>query len=83
MSSIWVILSYTSAVVCALLLLNHFHARRWYWHALSFGAAVGIGFYSPPEAWRGPMADLTVGWLFTLFFLLAIAAPLFRIRRTE
>ena len=78
MSSVWVVVSYGSSVVLALLLLYYFHARTWYWHILSAGVALALGLVPVPAGWQSPRTDLMVGFLFLLLLVWGLAAPLFR-----
>jgi hypothetical protein len=81
MHPIWVILAYGCAIFLALELLHQFHARAWYWHALSVAAALGLGLVRLPEQFAGPTADLIIGSLFVFLVVWGLAAPLFRKHR--
>jgi hypothetical protein len=78
MNPIWVAVTYGLSVTIALLALHFFHARHWYWHALSMGVAVALGVVKFPEQWAGPALDLTVGFFFVLFAVWGLGAPFFR-----
>lgn len=64
-----------SAVLAPLGFLYFFHAQRWYWHALSVLAALGLGSLSPPP----PIPDLLLGFIFGFLMVWGIAAPFFRV----
>ncbi len=69
-----VALVYGCAVLGAAALLYFFHTA-WYWHALSVGAALAIGFTPFPPEWGLP--DLAVGFVFVFLFVWGFAAPFF------
>jgi len=81
MSTTWVILTYGSAAVLALLLLFFARAKAWYWHILSILAALVIGLVPIPPRFNSFQATLVVGFVFTFLILWGIAAPLFRRRQ--
>ncbi len=73
----WVLLLDAGAFVIACALLYFFHARTWYWHILSIGAALALGFAPPPpEALRGPVADALTGFVFLLLMVWGIGGML-------
>ncbi len=78
MSPVWVVLTYGSSVVLALLALHFFHVRAWYWHFLSVGLAVLLGVTPLPADWQRPATDLAVGFVFLLLLVWGLAAPVFR-----
>ena len=77
MSPVWVILTFGSSVVLALLALYFLHARAWYWHVLSVALAVTLGLTPLPAGWQSPSADLLVGSVFLLLIVWGLAAPVF------
>jgi hypothetical protein len=79
MAPVWVVLTYGSSVILALLLLYLFHSRSWYWHASSVGLAIVIGLTPVPAGWQAPTTDLLIGSVFLLLLVWGLAAPLFRI----
>jgi len=68
MSPYFVMLSYAGAVSLAVVLLYHFQARVWYWHASSLVLAFVIGYVPAPESFTGPVPDAITGFLI-IFFL--------------
>ena len=78
MSAIWVAITYCAAVALAVLLLYEFEPTRWYWHVFSVMLAIGIGLAPVPAEWSKPGFDLLVGFVFVLFLLWGVGAPLFR-----
>lgn len=72
-----VLLSYIASFVVAVLLLYWFGQAKWYWHALSFAAAVGIGIMPPLSGWSGPAYDLAVGSLFIVFLVWGLGEPVY------
>jgi hypothetical protein len=72
----WVVaLAYLVAVALACGLLYWFGARSWYWHVLSVVAALAIGLAPVPEQFRGPSADVTIGFVFLLLLIWGAGAP--------
>jgi hypothetical protein len=63
------ILVYLIAIGIPTGLLYRFGTRSWYWHFLSFAAAVGLGFIPIPAAFHGPGCDLVFG---SVFIVLAV-----------
>jgi hypothetical protein len=78
MSATLAFVTYAASMGLALILLGVFHARPWYVHSASVLLALGIGLVPPPAGWGGPVYDLSVGALFSFFFIYGAAAPLFR-----
>ena len=76
MSPNLVALCYGSALVLASLLLWHFGVRHWYWHLLSFGAALALGLTPLPGAFNTPAMTLVIGWVFTFLFVWGIGGPI-------
>jgi len=82
MSSIWVFAGYACAAGLPLVLLHFFHARAWYWHALSIGLALALGLTPVPLEWSTPGRDLMIGSVFVFLLVWGLAAPLFRAHQT-
>lgn len=79
MSPLWVVLVYGLAVATALVLLYFFHARSWYWHALSLVLAIVAGLTPMPATWQSARADLLFGFLFLFLFSWGIGGPVYRV----
>jgi hypothetical protein len=71
---------YGSAVLVSLYLLWHFGQLRWYWHAMSVGLALAIGFFPGNEFLSRPDVTLATGWFFVALFIWGLAAPVFPLR---
>jgi hypothetical protein len=78
MSSMRVFTAYACAAGLPFVLLHFFHARAWYWHALSIGLALALGVTPTPVEWSSPGTDLMIGSAFVFFLVWGLAAPLFR-----
>jgi hypothetical protein len=78
MSIVWVILTFGSAALLALVLLYTSGAKAWYWHILSLAAALAIGLTPIPAQWNTSQTNLVIGFFFVLFLLWAVAAPFVR-----
>jgi len=77
MSTTTILLVYGAAVGLAALALYLFGSRRWYWHALSVFAALGLGLApAPPEAWRGQTYDVILGFFFVLTMVWGVGGML-------
>ena len=74
MQPLLVAVVYGSAVALALGLLWRYEAH-WYWHTLSLGAAIAVGFARFPGEWNIP--DLAVGWVFAFCFVWGFGYPFF------
>ncbi|MGE5645017.1 MAG: hypothetical protein ACM336_04415 [Acidobacteriota bacterium] len=80
MQPLLVALVYGSCLALAVALLYFFHAR-WYWHALSLAASLGVGLTPLPAEWKIP--DLLVGAVFVFLFVWGLGLPLFRLREAR
>jgi len=77
MTTTGILLIYGSAVALAAAALYVFGSRRWYWHALSVIAAVGLGLApAPPETWRGQTYDVILGFFFVLMVVWGLGGSL-------
>lgn len=79
MSPVGLLLAYGAAIFLPLWLLYVFHARSWFWHALSVAAALSIGFTPVPPEWNRPTTDVLIGFVVLFLFVWGAAAPFFRI----
>jgi hypothetical protein len=81
MSTLWVVLTFGSAAVLALVFLYLSGPQAWYWHLLSLAVALAIGLTPIPPRWNTSEINLVIGFFFVLFSLWALAAPFVRRRR--
>ncbi|MEO8596036.1 MAG: hypothetical protein ABI759_22130 [Candidatus Solibacter sp.] len=58
------VLVYLLAMGLPIYLLYRFHTQSWYWHVLSLGGAVGLGFVPIPIWLQKPEFDLLFGFTF-------------------
>ena len=64
MPNILAVLVYLLAMGLPVLLLHHFHAQHWFWHAIAVAAAIGLGFVPIPPDLQRPGFDLVFGFVF-------------------
>ncbi len=77
MTTTGILLIYGAAVALAAAALYVFGSRRWYWHALSVLAAMGLGLAPPPpDTWRGPNYDMIVGCVFIFLVVWGLGGAL-------
>lgn len=74
MASTWVFVAYGVSGALALLFVYLFHSR-WYWHALSVLAALGVGLTPPVPGFDGPLRDLVYGSVFLFLMVWGCAEP--------
>jgi hypothetical protein len=72
-----VLLSYALAFLFAVSALYWFGKARWYWHALSFGAAIGLGLMPPLPWWSGPGYDMAIGSAFIALLVWGVGEPIY------
>lgn len=72
-----VALSYLLAFLVAVLALYLFGKARWYWHALSFAVAIGIGLMPPLPWWDGPGYDMAIGSAFIALITWGVGEPIY------
>jgi hypothetical protein len=72
-----VALAYLLALLLAVLALYWFGKARWYWHALSFAGAIGIGLMPPLPFWSGPAYDMAVGCAFIVLLVWGAGEPVY------
>lgn len=72
----WIVaIAYLISVALACGLLYWFGARAWYWHVLSVLAAMALGLSPVPQQVRGPVADVSIGFVFLLLLIWGAGAP--------
>ena len=71
------VLVYLIAIAIPTGLLYRFGTRAWYWHALTLGAAIGLGFIPIPAALHGAACDLAFGSMFIVMVIWGAGGLLF------
>lgn len=72
-----VMLAYILAVALAVFALYWCGTAKWYWHVLSFAAAIAIGLMPPVQGWTGPIYDMAIGSAFLFLLVWGVGEPVY------